>query len=171
MLEPIAPGHADVLFPLVFQTAVTDTLLWDGPSSLADMRARFAVHAQRPTGVLPRVFAIVHEGEVVGCCDLREVRGDYRLGIGLYVGIPHQGRGFATRAIADLLAFAFALPSCVKVEAGVFVGNHASRRALEKNGFTLEGTLRHAVKKRGVLLDEWLLGITRSSYGELGPAP
>ena len=46
-----------------------------------------------------------------------------------------------------------------KLEATVFVGNHASRRAFEKNGFTLEGTIRRAVRKRGVLVDEWLFGI------------
>jgi RimJ/RimL family protein N-acetyltransferase len=41
----------------------------------------------------------------------------------------------------------------------VFTGNYPSRRAFEKNGFRLEGTVRRAVQKRGQLLDEWLLGL------------
>ena len=46
-----------------------------------------------------------------------------------------------------------------KLEATVFVGNVASRRVFEKNGFLLEGTIRRAVKKRGRLVDEWLFGL------------
>jgi [ribosomal protein S5]-alanine N-acetyltransferase len=83
--------------------------------------------------------------------------------LGFWVVEPYQGKGAATQAIAELIAFAFARGR-EKLEALVFVGNHASRRALEKNGFQLEGTLRCAVRKRGVYVDEWLLGITRADY-------
>jgi RimJ/RimL family protein N-acetyltransferase len=48
-----------------------------------------------------------------------------------------------------------------KIEATVFAGNMASRRIFEKNGFSLEGTIRKAALKRGQLIDEWLLGIVR----------
>ena len=40
----------------------------------------------------------------------------------------------------------------------------ASRRISEKNGFTLEGTLHHAQRKRGVFLDEWLFAILREDF-------
>ena len=51
-----------------------------------------------------------------------------------------------------------------KIEAFVFAGNQASRQIFEKNGFSLEGTLRKAQLKRGKLLDEWIFGITREEW-------
>jgi RimJ/RimL family protein N-acetyltransferase len=54
----------------------------------------------------------------------------------------------------------FQMPETQKIEPGIFVGNTASRRVFEKNGFKLEGTL----EKRGKWLDEWLLGLVRSDY-------
>jgi RimJ/RimL family protein N-acetyltransferase len=46
----------------------------------------------------------------------------------------------------------------------VFTNNPASRRIFEKNGFQVEGTIRLAINKRGQLLDEWLLGITKEEF-------
>ena len=33
ILRPVQPVDADILFPLIYHTPVTDTLLWDGPAS------------------------------------------------------------------------------------------------------------------------------------------
>ena len=57
-----------------------------------------------------------------------------------------------------LARYAFDELGLAKLEATVFVGNVASRRIFEKNGFLLEGTIRRAVRKRGRFVDEWLFG-------------
>ena len=72
-----------------------------------------------------------------------------------YEGLP---------AAARALEIAFRDMGMEKVDACAFVGNDASRRVLEKNGFQREGLSRKAVLKRGVWLDEWLLGITREEW-------
>jgi RimJ/RimL family protein N-acetyltransferase len=46
------------------------------------------------------------------------------------------------------------------LEATIFIGNLASRKAFEKAGFKLEKTLENAVQKRGNAVDEWLMAIT-----------
>jgi RimJ/RimL family protein N-acetyltransferase len=45
-----------------------------------------------------------------------------------------------------------------------FVGNHAPRRVLEKQGFVYEGTQRRCVCKRGLWLDQWMIAITRPDW-------
>ena len=90
---------------------------------------------------------------------MRPLPGDFRADIGLWVGEPFHGKGYGTAAIAQAVAYGFRALKLSKIEATCFVGNWPSRRSFEKNGFVLEGTIRRAVKKRGVLVDEWLLGI------------
>ena len=45
--------------------------------------------------------------------------------------------------------------------AGVFEGNPASARLLEKAGYVLEGRLRKSVKKNGRTLDQFLYARVR----------
>jgi hypothetical protein len=111
-LRPLRAEDADLLYPLIADRSITDTLLWDGPESLDEYRASCARIA-----ALPHRFTIVADERAVGTISVRP--------------------------------------------AGVFVGNHASRRIFEKNGFQLEGTRRRAVRKRGRFVDEWLSGLLR----------
>ena len=52
----------------------------------------------------------------------------------------------------------------MRVYATVFVGNTSSRRVLEKNGFSLDGTLRCHVNKGGKWLDGWFLSLLRNEW-------
>jgi predicted acetyltransferase len=66
----------------------------------------------------------------------QKFRGD----CGLWIGEAWHGKGYGTRVVAELKRIAFEQIKMEKLEAGVFVGNIASRRIFEKNGFQLEGT-------------------------------
>ncbi len=169
-LRPIDPADTDALYPQLAGTGVTDTILWDGPASLEDYRARFAERAARVArGELaahePRMFTICADDAPIGCIDARP-ESDTRGSLGLWIGPAHQGRGHGTRAVNLLARYAFGL-GLRKLEATVFVGNHASRRIFEKNGFALEGTIRRAACKRGRLLDEWLFGLLDEELRDL----
>ena len=72
--------------------------------------------------------------------------------------------------IGQLIGYGFGVLNLEKIEGSVFVGNWASRRIFEKTGFQLEGTIRIAVKKRGVGVDEWLFGILREEYLRAAPS-
>jgi RimJ/RimL family protein N-acetyltransferase len=61
--------------------------------------------------------------------------------------------------IAELVSYGFAELGLHRLDSFIFVGNWASRRAFEKNGFELEGTLRGATLKAGVPRDDWVLGL------------
>ncbi len=163
-ISPVAAADAGLLFPLVFQSPITDTLLWDGPESLDEFRSGLTEFAEDTRGGKKHVFTIRVEGRVAGTIDVRPYSDGYRASVGLWIGEPYQGRGAGTTAIGLVCEYGFARLNLEKIEAFVFVGNDRSLRAFEKNGFLLEGTIRRAVKKRGTYRDEWLLGLLREEY-------
>ena len=173
---PVAED-ADRLFPLVYQTAVTETIQWDGPASLEEYRQGMDRRIQRVQRGESHSFVIEElaisgsdlPGTPVGMCDIRPYDHPFRADIGLFIGQPYHGNGYGTVTIRCLVEYGFAHMGLEKLEAFLFVGNLASRRIFEKNGFQLEGAIRRAVYKRGRYLDEWLLGITRPDYESAPP--
>lgn len=164
-LEIRTAAHARALFPLLHRSPVMDTLVWDGPDDEATFVASFAEHGARTHRGEAHEFTIVGErGEPVGCLSVRPGETPGRGDFGVLVTVPHQGQGHATRAMEEALRYAFETLRWAKAEAGVFVGNVASRRLFERLGFALEGTVRRAVWKRGAYRDEWLFGILREEW-------
>ena len=162
-LLPRTEEHARALLPLILNTPVADTLVWDGPATEGEFLSNYAAPLGDPSH---RHFTVVAGPGLrpVGSLSIRPGFQPPRGDIGYWIGIPQQGRGIATAAVARALEIAFKDMGMEKVDACAFVGNDASRRVLEKNGFQREGLSRKAVLKRGVWLDEWLFGITREEW-------
>ncbi len=116
------------------------------PYTPADARAWIAhVEAEQPR----LSFAVATATEAIGGIGLVVGSDIYRRSaeIGYWLGEPFWGRGIATRAVRQLTETAFAEHDLVRIWAGVFAGNPASARVLEKAGYELEGRLRQAVTK------------------------
>jgi RimJ/RimL family protein N-acetyltransferase len=105
------------------------------------------------------------DGEPVGIISLKppnEVWGVVEVG---YMITPEQwGNGYATDALATLCGYAFNERRLNKVYATCYATNPASKRVLEKVGFTEEGLLRKEgfgggehvdLHRYGLLADEW----------------
>lgn len=73
--------------------------------------------------------------------------------IGYWVSESHWGKGIGTAAAMFIADYGFGSFPIERLQAGVFAGNQASVRVLEKAGFSLEGCLRRAVKKDGSYQD------------------
>ncbi|WP_406288761.1 GNAT family N-acetyltransferase [Embleya sp. NBC_00896] len=56
------------------------------------------------------MFAVVHDGEVVGVqeCGAKDFAHRYEIGSGSWLGLAHQGKGFGTEMRAAMLELAFA---------------------------------------------------------------
>ncbi|KAI1373369.1 acyl-CoA N-acyltransferase [Hypoxylon crocopeplum] len=82
--------------------------------------------------------------------------------VGYWVGMDHWGKGIATSALRGFSAWAFKeFPELIRLEAGVFDGNAASMRVLERAGYTKEGIRRKAVCKKGKVMDQALYSLLR----------
>jgi len=165
-LRPARPGDAPDAYRLVTDDAVLSRLLWDGPSNQEDMVeaiSRWQVGLR--TGE-SHTLAIERADEpgMIGCIGPRLGQHSLQVDLGYWLGVPYWNRGYMTEAIRLACHLSFQYLGAVRVYATVMVGNIGSRRALEKNGFSLDGTLRSHVLKRGEWRDEWFLSLLRSEW-------
>lgn len=147
-------GDADALYAHLVGSTVTENLLWDGPEDLPSFRQGLRERREQAEDGEVHFFVIEVDGRPVGSIDIRPE--GHRADIGLWIAESEQGRGVGTSAIREIVKYGEGL-GLVRQEAYVFVGNWASRRIFEKNGFELEGTLRKYARKGDAYRDEWLL--------------
>ena len=103
-------------------------------------------------------FVILDGAEVAGLASITGiVHGAMQSAmISYFVEEARAGRGLATAAVGELLTVAFGELGLHRVEAGTAVGNLASQRVLEHNGFTRVGLLRRHLLLRGEWVDHYL---------------
>ncbi|MDQ0326430.1 RimJ/RimL family protein N-acetyltransferase [Rhodopseudomonas julia] len=94
--------------------------------------------------------------------------------LGYFVGRAFWGRGYATEALAATVAAIFDRPGfggdapAERVGAGVFVDNPASRRVLEKLGFTKAGSYSLYCRARDSDVDVDDMQVNRSEFAAVG---
>jgi len=88
---------------------------------------------------LPHV--ILDDGHVIGRITLNGiVRGPFQsCSMGYWVSASHNGRGFATRAVREIVRVAFDELGLHRVQAETLLHNVRSQRVLERNGFVRFG--------------------------------
>ncbi len=117
------------------------------------------------------IFAVTDpDGRYLGTFDLRLEGWPARIGsLGFSVAPWARGRGLGTAALRLLCDWGFEALGLSRIEWRAFVGNQASRRIVEKVGFTIEGTERGLLMQRGVPRDSWygalLAGDTQPTGG------
>ena len=85
--------------------------------------------------------------------------------IGYLIGNRNYwGKGLATEAVAMVTKFAFEELELNKCVAGVYLGNIASAKVLEKVGFTLEGCLKEQLNGSSGWEDHLLYGYLRKDF-------
>lgn len=96
-------------------------------------------------------FAILDGGAIAGTINLFHiVRESLQSGtIGYWVDGARNGRGLATAAVEDVVAFAFGELGLHRVEAATLVDNVRSQRVLEKAGFERIGVARRFLHING----------------------
>ena len=111
----------------------------------------------------PTQLAIASPEELVGAIGFDQGEDVYRKSaeIGYWLAEPFWGRGIVSQAVIGFVDHVFAHFDLVRLQAGVFEGNPASVKILEKAGFRFEGRRHHAVYKDGRLLDELMYGRVR----------
>lgn len=91
-------------------------------------------------------------------------RGDGHVGCMIVREASHKGVG--TEAVRQMAEMAFTRRNYNRLTAIVYHPNQASVRVVEKNGFTLEATLHHAVRKGdGIYYDALVYGLLREDTG------
>lgn len=106
---------------------------WPQPGTVAGVT--LAAEHGHPPGWLVR-----HSGLVIGDCGIRapvDDAGCVEIGYGL--AEPYRGRGFGSELVLSISDWLMAHPGVSTVRACTSPSNAASRRVLEKAGFTVAG--------------------------------
>jgi ribosomal-protein-alanine N-acetyltransferase len=90
--------------------------------------------------------------------------------LGYYIDEAHNGHGYATEAVRLALQFAFGPAGLHRVQAAVLPRNVASRRVLEKAGFSREGRSTKYLQINGVWEDHETFAITLEDWRGNGPS-
>jgi len=140
-IEPVQPSHARAIQTLAEDPliAATTNLPEPYPPDGARNWIRYLL-SKRKVGV-EYAFAIINEsGELVGVNGLVDVSLDKREAeLGYWIGRSFWGRGYATEGTRLLVEFGFEVLSLRSLFARSLVRNDASRRVLEKLGFSWTG--------------------------------
>ncbi len=144
-------------------------LVWDGPVSAEELEDYYARGCLAGEGGSELRLAIEERssGALAGSLSVRFPSHSGQGDVGYWVGEPHQGRGLGSEALALAARLAFRHLDAHTLYAWVFVGNRASRRVLERNGFTLARTVPGRILKRGLRVDEWHFVLLLSEWRRL----
>jgi len=173
-LRPHRSSDASEAFALLAgRDEILRWLVWDGPASAAELEQYYARWLLEGEGG-PELRLAIEEcasGALAGSLALRFTGHAGQGDVGYWIGLPFQGRGAGREALALAARLAFRHLAAHTLYAWVFVGNQASRRVLEHNGFTLSRTVPGRILKRGRRVDEWHFVLLASEWRRLGGAP
>ena len=109
--------------------------------------------------------AIKKDGRLIGNISVEKKADIYRLDgeIGYFLHDEYKGQGIMTEAVSQICELAFSELDICRITGLVFAENPASARVLEKNGFELEGRMKQAVIKNGILHDLLIWGRVKTA--------
>jgi RimJ/RimL family protein N-acetyltransferase len=149
-LRPVGPGDVDDLFNLFQLPEVAHNHI--GPPltlELVRQRCEQAEDAWLAGGMASCVIEDIATGAFAGDIALHyRERFTSQAMLGYSLRPEFRGKGFATRAVNLFTEWAFETAGVVRVIAGTFPENDASRAVLQRAGFTREAHLKAALPGR-----------------------
>lgn len=157
-IRPLATSDAGALAAAVQASlpSLSPWLPWAHPGyALADAKARIAhcvAARERGEEFAFGIFAV--DGKLLGCVGLSQVdRASNSANLGYWVGEPYRGRGIATRAAMQVIAYGFDQQDLARIEIVAHPDNIASQRVAEKLGALREGVFRNRLELDGQPVD------------------
>ncbi len=83
--------------------------------------------------------------------------------IGYWLGEEYWGKGIASKALDILTEEIFSNTDIIRLYAGVYSPNVASRKVLEKSGYVQEAILAKSIFKNGKFYDEYIYSKIKTS--------
>ena len=155
-LRAVDKGDAIGLWPLVSDNRLTTFLAWEPHRSLkeTDALATALAEAQR----MDKAFhwTVNLDKQIIGLISLIDVHWQHRCWtlnraeLAYWIGVPYQGRGYATEAAAAVAEFGFSKLQLHKIRVYHAADNPASGRTIEKLGFRYVGEEKDAFQKNGI---------------------
>ncbi len=104
--------------------------------------------------------AVTVDGQIIGNISIEQKEDVYckDAEIGYMLNTDRWSQGIMTEAVKEICKIAFSELDILRVTGLVYGANTASRKVLEKNGFSLEGTMKNAIIKNEKIYDLCIYG-------------
>ena len=163
-LRITSPDDAAQGYRLLHDTReINRWLFWGGPRSRRELVETYGIRWPEEAKAGTRYPFAIEEtenpGKLIGSIDARMPHYPQQFEVGYWLGVPYWRQGYTAEALALLCHLCFKHLGAVVITSSAFVGNIASRRVQEKNGFRFDGTLRREVLKDGAWVDLWHLSL------------
>lgn len=115
------------------------------------------------------VLAIEINGQASGGIGVHPQKDVYRKNfeLGYWLAEPYWGQGIISKAIVQMVDYAFTNFDMYRIYARPFGHNVASQKALEKAGFILEARFEKTFFKNGAYVDELIYAVRRDKWNRL----
>lgn len=109
--------------------------------------------------------AIIVDNKIVGSISIEQKSGIYKKDaeLGYLLFTENWSRGIMTDAVRQICKMAFLELDILRITGLVYSPNIASKRVLEKNGFSIEGTMKKAVFKDNNIYDLFIYGLLKEN--------
>jgi RimJ/RimL family protein N-acetyltransferase len=164
-LRPLERGDAASFVPWVNDGDVRRTLLFHRPLNLAQEEEFIDRVSQGQQDVVFGI-ALKKDDRLIGNIALHRVQSRNRsAGFGIMIGDKTEwNKGYATEATRLIVAYGFRTLNLNRIWLHVYEDNHGGKRAYEKVGFLVEGTLRQDNYREGRYWDTIVMGILREEW-------
>ena len=109
------------------------------------------------------IAPVARPGHPIGSIGV-EARANGEAEFGYWLGLPHWGQGYGTEAAQALIDTVFSISAVKALSASVHPINQASRRVLEKCGFTFSGSGMIEAPARGGSMPVDFCRLDRSTW-------
>ena len=145
---------------------------WPGDDlSRPAFRRRLRRHAQEIENDESYPFLIFRDGSdtLVGGLTLGQIKRGVAQSatLGYWMGAPHAGKGYMTRAVAAVVRFGFGTLRLHRIEAACIPDNAPSMALLKRNGFRREGFARAYLKINDAWRDHVLFALVEGEAARL----
>lgn len=162
------PQEADI--PHIFSASryegFTDGMGWEPPEDQSEMLAPFhrAVDAWKAGRGYAFSIDKKDDQQFVGRISIRKTDEAQVWNIGFWTHPEHQGQGYMTEAVRQILDFGFSSLEAIRITAEHALWNKASERVLQKNGFLFVSYIEQGLFKRGKWEPEHRLAIEKKDW-------
>jgi ribosomal-protein-alanine N-acetyltransferase len=142
--------------PLMSDPRLTTFLAWESHKSIEETEGMIRALIEAQQSGRGFHWIVRYAGQVVGLISLIDVRRKHRCWtlnraeLAYWIGMPYQGKGFATEAAASVIEFGFTRLHLHKMLVYHAADNPPSGRTIEKLGFRFVGEERDSFQKANV---------------------
>ena len=164
-LRPLAPRDAEALFAIMSDDEAMRFWDWSPFREIQTVREVVAseIKSMESGEAFYWAACLKGTGAAIGTCDLSDIDHHHRRAeVGFAFHRSYWGNGYAFEAMTAVVAHAFGERDLERLGARLHAANHASRRLLERLGFSYEGRLRSHVLRDDARRDCLLYGLLRT---------